>query len=506
MTDLVTRSNADEADDAAVTADGVDLDAPTQALDAPAQAYEWAPAEPARKKRHLGWWIGVPAGIAVAGLVASSLILIAPGTAVAGVPVGGLTAGAAADAVQQRFAETSVVLATASGDVELTAAELGATVDAKALADEAFASHPMWNIGAWNAEASDAEVTIDQDAATAVLRAAAPDLYTEPVDATVAFDAETAAYVVTDAAQGTGVDIEAVRTALQQAFANGEESIVLDSAAAPVDPQIPTYVAQGTADSLNGMISKAGFYVGSERVVPVDRKTAASWLTVTADAASGTFDIAADQAAIQKVVDGLAEKVDRKAVNAYVITNEKGTVLSERTKGVTGRALGATTGIAAAYAAQLAQGQGAYALEVTETPFSTTAVARMLEVDLSQQRLYLKENGKVVESWLISSGKGTTPTFTGRYTIGFHTQSQTMTGIERINGKIVRDKNGDPVRYSQPNVKWVMYFNGDQAFHGVYWHSNWGRTMSHGCVGMPEWRAQQIYNWAPNGVDVWIHA
>ena len=50
-----------------------------------------------------------------------------------------------------------------------------------------------------------------------------------------------------------------------------------------------------------------------------------------------------------------------------------------------------------------------------------------------------------------------------------------------------------------------MYFNGDQAFHGVYWHSNWGRRMSHGCVGMPEWRAQQIYNWSPNGVDVWIH-
>ena len=38
------------------------------------------------------------------GLVASSLVLIAPGTAVAGVPVGFLTAGAASDAISQRLA------------------------------------------------------------------------------------------------------------------------------------------------------------------------------------------------------------------------------------------------------------------------------------------------------------------------------------------------------------------------------------------------------------------
>ena len=59
--------------------------------------------------------------------------------------------------------------------------------------------------------------------------------------------------------------------------------------------------------------------------------------------------------------------------------------------------------------------------------------------------------------------------------------------------------------YSTPNVRWPMYFNGGQAFHGVYWHNNYGHTMSHGCVGMPEWRAQWIYNWAPAGTDVYIH-
>jgi len=56
-----------------------------------------------------------------------------------------------------------------------------------------------------------------------------------------------------------------------------------------------------------------------------------------------------------------------------------------------------------------------------------------------------------------------------------------------------------------PNVEWVMYFNGDEAFHGVYWHNNFGTPQSHGCVGMPNYRAKQIYDWSPAGVDVWIH-
>ncbi len=55
--------------------------------------YEWAPAEKAPHKSRKRLWIGLAAGVAVVGLVASSLVLIAPGTSVAGVPVGGLTAG-----------------------------------------------------------------------------------------------------------------------------------------------------------------------------------------------------------------------------------------------------------------------------------------------------------------------------------------------------------------------------------------------------------------------------
>ncbi len=247
------------------------------------------------------------------------------------------------------------------------------------------------------------------------------------------------------------------------------------------------------------MLDSAGFYVGAERTVPVDRATLASWLTV-APTEQGTFDISANAGAIQAAVDALPAAVDRAPVNSTTIVNQSGKVLSTPTEGVVGRQLETTDGIANAYAEQLASGNAVYTLPVKEVAFTTTSLARLLEVDLSEQRLYVKENGAVVDSWLISSGLPNTPTYTGHYTIGYKTSVQTMNGFNRDDAGNVTGT------YSTPNVRWPMYFNGGQAFHGVYWHNAFGTQRSHGCVGMPEWRAKQIYDWAPHGVDVWIHS
>lgn len=497
VTDLATRPGVDG--DTIGEAGASDIVTAADGTDAPPPSYEWAPAEPAPRKRRLWLWIGIPVALLGVAAAASSLALIAPGTAIAGVPVGGMTPGAAAEAVQQRLATTTVVLTGDGGGAVVTAAELGASVDARGLADDAFASHPAWNLGSWFASPSDAHVVLDTAVATAALRAAAPQLYSDPVDATLAFDPASASYVTTPAVDGQGVDETAVRAALQQALDAGAATVELDATRAPVDPGTPTYVATAAASTLNRMLSTAGFYVGGERTVPVQAATIASWITIE-PGERGTFDISVTAADIEPLIEGLPAAVERAVVNATVITNAGGEVLSTPTAGVTGRTLESTAGIAKAYAAQLRTGNAVYELPVTETAFTTTSLARLLEVDLSEQRLYLKENGAVVDSWAVSSGKGITPTFTGHYSIYSKATVQTMRGYDRdAQGNIIGE-------YTTPNVKWPMYFNGGQAFHGVYWHNNYGYPMSHGCVGMPEWRAQQVYHWAPYGTDVWIHS
>lgn len=452
---------------------------------------QWAPVEPTPKKKRLWLWIGIPAAAVAVGVGAASLVLIAPGTSVAGVSVGFMTPGAATDAISQRLSSTTVVLG--EGGPTVAAAQLGATVDAGALADAAFGARPMWNIAQWFGDAVDAPITLDATKADAALRAALPSRFTEPVAAKVAFNGT--AYAVTPAVAGTGLDVDAIASALHNAFTSGAGSVTAPTIAAPVAAPATTEKAQSAADQLNAMLQAIGFYVGEERTVPVDAATAASWLTVTPDAAGG-FTISADSAKIQAAVAGLAPLVNRPPANGTVITNSDGTVLDTSTPGADGRTLGDTSAVAREFAAQLGAGKAAFVLPVTLTPASTVTLQRLLEVNLSEQMLYLKENGAVVDSWPISSGVEASPTYTGHFRINSHIRSQTMTST---------DPNNPYWNYDVPNVEWVMYFNGDEAFHGVYWHNNFGTPQSHGCVGMPNYRAKQIYDWSPSGVDVWVH-
>lgn len=499
MTDVATKPEADDSSASSSTQSTDTEFTPatgtvTEVLDTPASdaPVAWAPAEPAPKKKRLWLWIGVPAVIVAAGAVAASLVLIAPGTSVAGVPVGFLTAGAATDAIDQRLAETTLVLG--DGGPSITGADLGATIDAEALGTSAFSERPMWNVTQWFGDPLDAVVTVDADKATAALRAALPADYTDPIGASVAFDG--ASFAVTPAVDGTGIDVDALTKSLHDAFVAGETTVTVTPAPSAVEASATTAAAQTAADSANAMLANVGFYVGDERTVPVDAATAAGWLTITSDDA-GAFSVTADAAKIQPVVDTLAPLVNQAPANGTVITNSDGTVLDTSVAGQDGRTLGDTSAVAQDFAAQLTSGNGVYELPVEVVATSTTTLQRLLEVDLSDQRLYLKENGNVVDSWPISSGIAASPTYQGHFRINSHITSQTMTST---------DPDNPYWNYEVENVQWVMYFNGNQAFHGVYWHNDFGNARSHGCVGMPNSRAKQIYDWAPSGVDVWIHA
>ncbi len=90
----------------------------------------------------------------------------------------------------------------------------------------------------------------------------------------------------------------------------------------------------------------------------------------------------------------------------------------------------------------------------------------------------------------ISSGTRKTPTPRGSFRIMRKYERQRMLGPG----------------YDLPNVPWVMYFrSGGYAMHGTYWHNNFGRPMSHGCVNLPTGVAAWLYRWAPSGTKVVIN-
>lgn len=443
-----------------------------------------ATSKPKRKRRFL--WLWIAGGALVVLLGAALTLLIAPGTTVAGVPVGGLPPSIAANMVSQRLADTTISV----NGTRMTGRELGVQVDAAGLTNQALADRPLWNIGAWFGAPIQAPVTLETGKADKVLQQALPALYTKPTDATVSF--ANGAYVVKPAAPGIRVNTAALAQSLQKSFSRDIDHVAVRTTKTDALPPISTATAEATAKKLNGMLATIGFYVGTERTVPVAPDVAASWLTVTSNDSTGSFSIAADQKKIQTAVDALPGQVNRQPANAQDVVDATGAVLRVDTAGQTGRTLGNTSMVARSFATQLSDGNAEYRLPVTETPFQTTNLQRSIEVNLSSQRLYMMQNGAVVGSWAISAGLPGTPTPTGHFTVRDHIRVQTMSSTQ--------------YGYVVPDVQWVMYFdyNGD-AFHGVYWHNNFGHPMSHGCVGMPISLAEQLYDWTPDGTDVYVH-
>ena len=50
--------------------------------------------------------------------------------------------------------------------------------------------------------------------------------------------------------------------------------------------------------------------------------------------------------------------------------------------------------------------------------------------------------------------------------------------------------------YDLPGIPWVCYITERGiAFHGTYWHNDYGRPRSHGCINLTPQAAKWIYRW-----------
>ena len=276
-----------------------------------------------------------------------------------------------------RLAETTIVLTGAGGDAEVTGAELGATVDARALADAAFAAHPMWNLTDVVRRIRRAP-RADRRGGRRPRRCAPPRPSCTPIPSTRRSPStrRPRTYVATPAVPGTGVDVEAVRPALQEAFAAGETVVEVEAdGRARRGATVPTCVAEATAQQLNGMLDTRRL-LRRRRAHRADRPGGRGIVAHRRRPPSeGTFEITRrrrrDPAGRRRA---RAARESRTPRTARSITDSGGEVLREEAAGISGRELGDTSSVASDFAAQLAAGNGVFALPVTEVaPVITTA-------------------------------------------------------------------------------------------------------------------------------------
>jgi lipoprotein-anchoring transpeptidase ErfK/SrfK len=114
---------------------------------------------------------------------------------------------------------------------------------------------------------------------------------------------------------------------------------------------------------------------------------------------------------------------------------------------------------------------------------------KRVEVRLDEQLLLAYENEQTVFATRVStggkrlSGKYTTPV--GSF-ITYHKRPtrHMATGDIASNG------------FDLPGVPWVLYVTESGiSFHGTYWHNDYGRPHSHGCINMTPQAAKWLYRW-----------
>jgi lipoprotein-anchoring transpeptidase ErfK/SrfK len=134
--------------------------------------------------------------------------------------------------------------------------------------------------------------------------------------------------------------------------------------------------------------------------------------------------------------------------------------------------------------------------ELTQLSPEVPNEEKLLHLDLKSQMLTAFEGEKIVLSVRCSSGQRGTDTPKGEWFTYHKGPSIHMTN------------RGDAVAniYNLPGVPWTSFFTGSgHAFHGTYWHNDYGNPRSNGCINLPSNVAKWVYRWTspvvPSNVD-----
>lgn len=136
----------------------------------------------------------------------------------------------------------------------------------------------------------------------------------------------------------------------------------------------------------------------------------------------------------------------------------------------------------------------------TSFPSVATGSRKWIDVSINEQTLVAYTGEKAEFATLVSTGAGglgdpekVPSTIQGTFMIHDKHVSTTMDGDD--------DKSDS---FNLQDVPFVQYFHKGYALHGTYWHDDFGRPRSHGCVNLSPKDAAWLFEWTdPHVPDDW---
>lgn len=117
-------------------------------------------------------------------------------------------------------------------------------------------------------------------------------------------------------------------------------------------------------------------------------------------------------------------------------------------------------------------------------PISPDVTDKVIRVSLAAQTLVAYENGQPVMKSRVSSGYGDFGTPEGNHTVLFKYPTARMIGGQGADF------------YDLPGVAFPTFLTwSGVAIHAAYWHNDFGRARSHGCLNVPASVARWVWRW-----------
>ncbi len=128
------------------------------------------------------------------------------------------------------------------------------------------------------------------------------------------------------------------------------------------------------------------------------------------------------------------------------------------------------------------------------------ASEKRLEIRLKDQVVVAYEANRAMYMTRIASG--------GKFIDGDYStpRGRFMTNRKRPSRHMASEDLAAPSAYDLPGVPWVSYLTQSGiSFHGTYWHNDFGKPRSHGCINVSPQAARWIYRWSNPSVPYAEH-
>ncbi|MCH9275255.1 L,D-transpeptidase [Bifidobacterium amazonense] len=504
---------------------------------APMSADEIRSIERAPRRRLVWPWV-LAAIIAMLAAVAGGAYWFfqshaLPGVTLWGNSVVGKSQSQIADDIDAAVAKSSVTVSYNGNTAKITLKDLGLSVDSQAIANEVLSAKrddAWWQRYAfWITKDVSTEPANPAAADSSELNSRLSISEVKPVDAQVTLNADKNGFETVAGQQGQGADPEPVAKAavalVETLGAN--ESKTMNVELKSTDPAVTDKIAEQAKATLDKLVKNpVTLKIGDHTIATLDANALAAASTVnanenaklaTGETRDGYVVFSADKLQ-QYYENSIKPTFNTKREDREVIVNNNDEEIKVLKEGHDGISItdGADANIGTDGATLLANGGGSLDVQGSIDAMKTKTTKRHVVVDLSDNKVYAYENGKLIRTMSMSAGQGNdrktgectgqdlcTPT--GDFTIWLKYESQDMSGNLTLS-------DGSTESWDVKGVGYVNYFSHTGcAIHRIATKTAMndaqvaalGNT-SHGCVGIGWDQAEWFYNWAVYGTSVHV--